>query len=64
MTHETATAAIREVLIAATDIVPAGSEPGVGWSLVLAERIVDALAKCELCGRLLDDHGICWFHTP
>jgi microcompartment protein CcmK/EutM len=34
---------IREVLIAATDMVGVGEEPYVGWSLVLAERIAAAL---------------------
>lgn len=34
---------IREVLIASTDIVPAGGEPYVGWSMVLTERIVTAM---------------------
>lgn len=36
---------VREVLIAATDIIEPGTEPFVGWSAVLAERIVEALDK-------------------
>lgn len=39
---------IREVLIAATDMVPVGEEPYVGWSAVLAERIAAALGLDDL----------------
>ena len=34
---------VRDVLIEATDIIRLGDEPFVGWSAVLAERIVLAL---------------------
>ena len=46
---ERQTAAIREVLIASTDIIPHGSEPFVGWSQVLAERIAAALVEVSRC---------------
>lgn len=42
---ERATREAREVLIAATDIIPVGDEPYVGWSLVLAERLVAAVLR-------------------
>lgn len=38
-------AAIREVLIESTDIIPAGSEPFVGWSYVLANRIAQVVSN-------------------
>jgi hypothetical protein len=40
-------AAVRDVLIDATDMIPAGAEPGVGWSDVLAERIVAAMPSSD-----------------
>lgn len=41
---------IREVLIAATDMVPCGEEPYVGWSAVLADRIAEALGLLDMDG--------------
>jgi len=67
----TISAVIREVLIAATDIVPHGSEPFVGWSAVLADRIAEALVAgsvcetfedtigCDMCGAHIDDPCDC-----
>lgn len=39
----TAEQIVRDVLIEAVDIIPAGTEPHVGWSAVLAERICAAM---------------------
>ena len=39
--------AIRDVLIESVDCVPAGSEPFVGWSSVLADRCADAALSPE-----------------
>lgn len=41
---------VRETLISSTDIVRTGDEPYVGWSMVLAERIVDAIETGEAGG--------------
>lgn len=62
---------IREVLIAADDMVPVGEEPYVGWSLVLAERIADALGLDDLDAaveRMCRAYDADWYdgkdHTP